>query len=191
MRYDAVLLAGGRATRFGGIDKTGLIVGGQTLLERVLAAVAGAQRRIVVGGASRPGVDVLTCEDPPGGGPVAGLAAGLARVDMPAVVVLAADLPFVTPAIVDSLLAALGASAVDAAMLVDDGDRDQLLVAAWRTQRLRERVAAIGDPAGQPVRLLFEGATVARVGGAAPAGRPPPWLDCDTDEDLRRAREWM
>jgi len=23
------------------------------------------------------------------------------------------------------------------------------------------------------------------------AGGPPPWFDCDTDEDLARAREWQ
>ena len=33
--FDAVVLAGGRGTRLGGVDKPGLIVGGQSLLGAV------------------------------------------------------------------------------------------------------------------------------------------------------------
>ncbi len=195
--YDAVLLAGGRATRLGGRPKPALRVGGVRLLDRVLAAVAGAGRRIVVGPAQRPAVSgpvvavpyTVTCEDPPGGGPVAAIAAGLEQVVAPVVVVLAADLPFLTPATVDGLLAEL-ARGGDVAVLLDAAGRDQLLVAAWHTAALRDRLTGLGEPAGQPVRRLLDGIEVARVASRAVAGQPPPWLDCDTEADLRRAREW-
>ena len=44
-----MVLAGGRAERLGGEDKAALDVGGATLLERALAAVAPARRVVVVG----------------------------------------------------------------------------------------------------------------------------------------------
>ncbi|MEP6697197.1 MAG: molybdenum cofactor guanylyltransferase [Pseudonocardiales bacterium] len=188
--YDAVLLAGGQARRLGGANKPSLAIAGVTLLDRVLAAVGGAGRRIVVGPPTAGSLPyILTRELPPGGGPVAAIAAGLAHVQAPIVVVLAADLPFVTPATVEALVAATGAGAV-AAVLVDDTGRDQLLVAAWRTDALRTKLALLGHLEGQAARRLYDTVAVARVAGPQDTGQPPPWLDCDTEDDLRRAREW-
>lgn len=78
MQYDAVILAGGRGSRLGGIDKAQLMLAGSPLIERPLAAAAGAGRVVVVGpdALARPGL-LLAREDPPGGGPAAGTAAGL------------------------------------------------------------------------------------------------------------------
>ncbi|GAA3162009.1 NTP transferase domain-containing protein [Nonomuraea roseoviolacea] len=113
--YDAVVLAGGEARRLGGADKPGLVVGGRTLLERVAGAVSGAGRVVVVGPVRDvPGV-VFTREDPPGGGPVPALRAGLREVTAPRVVLLAADLPFLAPSHVAALLAALSAAQSDPA----------------------------------------------------------------------------
>ncbi len=101
--YDAVVLAGGRAMRLGGIDKTALGPAGDTLLDRALRSVAGASRRILVAGPEVPaprGVLRVT-ESPRYGGPVAALAAALRQGGEAAalVVVLAADLPAVEQAL--------------------------------------------------------------------------------------------
>lgn len=77
--FGAVILTGGTAARLDGADKAGLEVGGTTLLEHALGAAAGASEVVVVGPdvpTSRPVTFVR--EDPPGGGPAAGLLAGLA-----------------------------------------------------------------------------------------------------------------
>ncbi|KAB8195526.1 NTP transferase domain-containing protein [Nonomuraea phyllanthi] len=106
MAFDAVILAGGRARRLGGADKPGLTVGGRSLVEHVVAAVAGARTTVVVGPEREiPGV-VFVREDPPGGGPVPALTAGLEQVTAPWVVLLAGDLPFMMPGHVKALLAA-------------------------------------------------------------------------------------
>lgn len=81
LRYDAVILAGGAGRRLGGPAKPVLPVGGTPMLLRVLHATAGAAARTVVGPPELarllpPGVRLLR-EEPPGGGPVAALAAGL------------------------------------------------------------------------------------------------------------------
>jgi molybdopterin-guanine dinucleotide biosynthesis protein A len=192
--YDAVVLAGGGARRLGGLDKPAQEVGGASLLDRVLAATADAQRTVVVGPERVTARQVLwTAEEPAGGGPVAALAAGLALVTAAWVVLLAADLPFVVAATVYALLDALvssdgaGPAGSDGALLVDDSGRDQLLVGVWRTAALR---AALPDVVnGARLGLVLGGLDAVRVSVPTVAGKPAPWTDCDTDEDLRRARE--
>lgn len=105
--YDTIVLAGGAARRLGGADKPSLSVGGRPLLDRVLAACPDAAITVVVGPrrpATRAVVHAL--EDPPGGGPLAALDAGLRHTTAPTVLVLSADLPFLTTATVRCLLEA-------------------------------------------------------------------------------------
>lgn len=183
--YDAVVLAGGTGRRLGGVDKPALDVGGRSLLAGVLAAVADAQRRVVVGPPRDLPADVVQVrEDPPGGGPAAAVAAGLQEVRAPWVALLAADLPLLTPAVVAALRRA--AADADGALLVDADGRDQVLTGVWSTNALR--AAAKGqDLNGAPLRVLLRGLRTVRV-GLADAGAAD-WFDCDTDDDLRRARE--
>lgn len=106
--YDAVVLAGGAARRLGGADKPGLRVGGRPLLDRVLAACATATTTVVVAEPRRTARPVEWArEEPPGGGPLAALDAGLRHVSAEHVVVLSADLPFLDEATVRRLLGAL------------------------------------------------------------------------------------
>ncbi|MFZ2514092.1 MAG: NTP transferase domain-containing protein, partial [Candidatus Lutibacillus vidarii] len=42
IRHDAIVLAGGRGSRLGGVDKGAVPVAGRALLDRVLDAVSGA-----------------------------------------------------------------------------------------------------------------------------------------------------
>ncbi|GAC1324692.1 MAG: hypothetical protein NVSMB13_06510 [Mycobacteriales bacterium] len=184
--YDAVVLAGGTARRLGGVDKTALEVGGRPLLDRVLSAVSGADRIVVVGPPRRVGPPVVWVrEQPPGGGPVAALAAALPLLRAPVTTLLAGDLPFVSAATVDALRAAIGAA--DGALLVDDDGRDQLLAGAWRTTALATALAGLADPDGAALRGLLGSLAVHRVPAEAD-GCPPAWLDCDTQADLDRAR---
>ncbi|WP_433283965.1 molybdenum cofactor guanylyltransferase [Micromonospora sp. CA-244673] len=194
--YAAVVLSGGAARRMGGVDKPARPVGGRPMLHRVLAAVADAGERIVVGpaGPVPEGVRV-TREEPPGGGPVAGTAAGLALLDpgTATVALLAADLPLLSPAAVAELRAALDGSAAGVACYVDDAGRRQQLCAVWRVSALRtalDRLAVErgGTVDGAPVRALLAGTPVREVSWSGSG--PPPWFDCDTDEDVRRAEEW-
>lgn len=179
---EAVIVAGGRATRMGGVDKPALAVGGRRMLDTALSAVAGCTRITVVGPhRAELGSGVFQIqEDPPGAGPVAALAAADPVADL--VVVLAADLPFVTAGTVVTLLEALRADpAADAAFAVDDEGRLQYLLAAWRTPALAARLAAFdGDVANRPMKaLLPENHVTVPAHGLA---------DCDTPADLHAAR---
>jgi molybdopterin-guanine dinucleotide biosynthesis protein A len=179
--FDAIVVAGGRSTRFrDGVDKRSLVVGGSTLLDRVVAALADAQQIIVAGPRIAVRRRVLWVrEAPTGGGPVAGLAAALGVVTAETVVVLAADLPFVTRRTVERLVRSIGAA--DGALVCADGVR-QPLCAAYRVQPLRSALAEFPVPAGLSMRQLIAGLALADVDDARAA------IDCDTWDDVVRAR---
>ncbi|MEV0715724.1 molybdenum cofactor guanylyltransferase [Asanoa sp. NPDC050611] len=195
--FAAVVLAGGSARRMGGSDKPSLVVAGRSLRDRVLDALADADPRIVVGG--RPEVParvVYTREDPPGGGPVAAIAAGLSLVGpspqagrLPQVVALVAgDLPLLTAAAMATLRNAL--STADGALFVDPDGRRQLLCGVWRVDSLRRRLTEMASGVqGASMRALVEPLRVVEVPWSGDG--PPPWFDCDTEEDLRIVREWL
>jgi len=182
--YAAVVLAGGRAARLGGQRKPQLDVGGRTMLAAVLTAVAGAAERVVVGPPQpvAPGVRLVR-EDPPGGGPVPALAAGLAAVGTGTVALLAGDLPFLTTDLVDGLRARL---VRDGVLVVDEAGRDQYLLGVWRTDALRSAAASVPGPA--PLRAVLGRLAVDRWSPPTPGAGPAPWTDCDTPDELARAR---
>ncbi|MFI8832976.1 NTP transferase domain-containing protein [Streptomyces afghaniensis] len=185
--YDAVVLAGGAARRLGGADKPGVRVGGRALLDRVLAACAGARGTVVVA-APRPTARPVTWaqEDPPGGGPLAALDAGLRHTTAEHVVVLSADLPFLEEHTVDRLLSTLRARAADGVLLTDPEGRDQPLVAAYDASRLREVLTLLTDRhdglAGLPLRRLIAELDLTRISD------PVASFDCDTWDDIATAR---
>jgi molybdopterin-guanine dinucleotide biosynthesis protein A len=171
----------------GGLDKTMLEVGGVTILDRILGTLtaAGVAPLVVVGEPREVSYPVSwSREDPPGGGPVAGLAAGLAEVTAPRVVVVAGDLPFLEVTTIDALRAATGdeaaADAPAGAIVVDATGRDQPLVGCWSADALR--AALPEQPAGTSVWRLIAPLRVMRI----PAGMP--LLDCDTPYELDLAR---
>ncbi|QZY52840.1 molybdenum cofactor guanylyltransferase [Leucobacter tenebrionis] len=81
---DAIVLAGGRGSRLGGVDKGALLLRDERLIDRVVDAVRGIgiERIVVVGSlsAAPPGT-VSVREDPPFSGPLAALAEGLDALD--------------------------------------------------------------------------------------------------------------
>ena len=79
--WAAVVLTGGTASRMGGADKAALARGGRRLLDLALEAVAGADEVVVVGPAvPTRGRSPSPARSRPGGGPLAGLAAGVAAL---------------------------------------------------------------------------------------------------------------
>ena len=184
-RYEQIILAGGGAVRLSGADKPGLVVGGRSLLESVIAAGAGAERVIVVA-PPRGGVTgvLFVSEEPPGAGPVPALRRGLAEVRAPWVALLAADLPFLRAAHVAALLGAAREHGTGA-VLTDDTDQPQWLAGAWRTAAVR---SALDGYRGGSLRGVLGPLQPALLRLAPAPGEPPPWLDCDTPEDVARAR---
>ena len=117
-------------------------------------------------------------ERPTGGGPVAGLAAGLRHVQNGVVVVLAVDHPFVTR----DHVRLLASKAEPAALIVDENGRAQPLVAAYAVGELSRRLEAVGAPESLPMHRLMDGMPLVTIEDAL-ASR-----DCDTWDAVEWAR---
>ena len=194
--FDALVLAGGRGSRLGGADKAAIRLGGARLVDRAVAAAraAGAERIIVAGPESSGSSGVVVVrEDPPFAGPLAALAAALPEARSERLLVLSCDL--VDPVRVCGLLLGGGGVAGDAggadgamlgadgAMLVDEDGRSQWLAGIYLTESLRSGVARLGgDVRNAPLRLLFDGLELRRIGAPNAAT-----ADIDDPEDLARA----
>jgi molybdenum cofactor guanylyltransferase len=105
----AGIFVGGNGTRMGGIAK-GLLrtADGPTLVERSRTILERVGAKVVLVGAhdayARLGLDVIA-DEPPGIGPLGGLVALLRRAGATPAVAVACDMPFVTSALVERLLA--------------------------------------------------------------------------------------
>lgn len=186
----AVVLTGGSAARLQGADKASIELGGVTLLEHVLAALCGVHEVVVVGDEVATGRAVTFLrEEPAGGGPAAGLLAGLSGFPRPPdlVVVLAVDMPLVTGDTVGRLVGAAGnASEHDGALLVDGDGRRQYLCAAYRPEVLLAVAPALEEQHGLAVRRLVGNLRLAEVPARGGESR-----DVDTWEDLLDLRGQM
>jgi molybdenum cofactor guanylyltransferase len=97
----AALLAGGRSTRMGGIDKQGISLGGEPLGRRGALSLESVFDEVLVV-TPRPeiyrGLRVRCVEDRiPGRGPLSGIHAALAAASHDWVYVMACDMPFFSP----------------------------------------------------------------------------------------------
>jgi molybdopterin-guanine dinucleotide biosynthesis protein A len=178
-----IVLSGGSAVRFQGADKASIEIAGPTLLEHVLGALAEVPEVVVVGDeviTSRPVGFVR--EDPPGGGPAAGLLAGLAGFPRPPrlVAVLAVDMPLVTTATVRRLMLS---AEEDGALLVDADGRRQYLCAIYRVEALLSAAPPLAQQHGLPMRALVSELQLAEVPALSWEAR-----DVDTWEDLTELR---
>ena len=219
---DLIVLAGGRGSRLGGVLKPAVEVAGRTLLSRVLDARPVARHAVVVGPpAAQPAAAppatapaapaaltplIWALEDPPFGGPVAGLAAGLAALDAHAaletnaphetgiddpeppagwLLVLACDLPWGADA---ARLLVAAASALeklddrqDGVHLVDSSGHAQWLAGIYRAPALRAAVARLGDRVdGASMRQLLAGLQLEGLRDDYGAG-----VDVDTWQDVQ------
>ncbi|MDQ2846890.1 MAG: NTP transferase domain-containing protein [Actinomycetota bacterium] len=192
MVFDAIVLAGGRATRMGGIVKPLVRVAGVTLLDTAIGAAADAETLVVVGPAELPVPQrvQLVREDPPFGGPAAALAEGLKLLrrsnPAPWVLVLAADQPAAGVA-VPALLAAAGTGgSADAVIGIDRAGRRQLLTALYRSAALTTAVRAAewsaAGIAGLSMHRLIAGLSTVEI--ALPDGTLPdtPLPDTSTGD---------
>lgn len=178
--FDAIILAGGRGSRLGGVSKADLTVGGRRLLDVVLEAVRYARTTVVVGQVAAPDGVLVTLEDPPGTGPAAGIVAGLEAVAQPAgwTVVLACDLPGVQAAVPRLLAATARDDDLDGYCLASPEGSPQWLLGIHRTPRLRLVAQTYGDPRNRSVRGLLAGLRLGLLPDADDDGRDvDTWVD--------------
>ena len=180
----AILLAGGRGTRMGGVLKPLLKVGGTTLLDAAITAArtADCDPIVAVGDPiGEPAGITWVREDPPFGGPAAAILAALPLVRASRTLVLACDLPRVGAAV--GLLRGATPDA-DGVCLTDASGRPQWLTGLYRTDALRTAGAALPHRGRDaPARALLGDLSIARV-----AASDDLTADIDTWDDLNEAR---
>ena len=199
--HDAVILAGGRATRLGGAVKPLVDIAGRTLLARALEATSAARRTVVVGDLPVPEGVLRTVEDPPFSGPAAGLAAGLSALatapvgstdaddggpdptSMPWTLVLAADVPRAAAAVPMLLAEAAREPDADGVCFHDRHGHPQWMLALYRTPPLTAAVSSVRTTDLSLRRLL------APLHLTSIAGAWSDIADCDTWADVEAARE--
>jgi molybdopterin-guanine dinucleotide biosynthesis protein A len=169
--WSVIVLSGGTNKRFGS-DKSQALLKGVTLLDHVLSYIPAGIKTVIVG------KDVF--EQPPLGGPVAGIARGVQEVDTEYVAIAAVDMPYGS-SLFPQLLEAI---TDDAAMPVDSQGFKQPLCGIYRRQALLAALAKLGDVHGQSMRVLCDLLVIDEVKVDAGA-----LVDIDTPEDLINAHE--
>jgi molybdopterin-guanine dinucleotide biosynthesis protein A len=102
----ALILAGGKATRLGGVAKHELVIDGETILARQTRVLAPRAAEIIVSAPyDVPGYRTVR-DTVDGAGPLAGIDAGLAAMATPWLLVVAGDMPYITEALIDRMLGA-------------------------------------------------------------------------------------
>jgi molybdopterin-guanine dinucleotide biosynthesis protein A len=191
----ALILAGGRARRLGGVDKRMLVVDGSTIFERQVAVLAPRTAEIIVS-AHDPIPGFRTVHDLNDGlGPIAGIAAGLAATTTPWLLVVPSDLPYLSGALIDAMLARTsgGAGAVACAI----NGRPEPLPCVLRCDPVLavvvERIAALDY---KLARLLMDSRiATAWIDESELVAVEPQWrralLNVNTPADLDEARSLL
>jgi molybdopterin-guanine dinucleotide biosynthesis protein A len=180
---DSIVVAGGKATRMGGLDKAMLPIGlrGKSLLEDVIESCPG--KVFVVGYPRELSTEINNLvkwvpDLNPGGGPAAGIWSGLARVTSEYVFVSAADQTLSADTVSQLMSAAHGHQGAWA--IRSDGS-GQPLCAVVRTELLRELLAPTQGINQSPLRLL---SSLKMVGVEV---NPDQVVDFDTWQDVAKA----
>jgi molybdopterin-guanine dinucleotide biosynthesis protein A len=182
MIHSVAILLGGQATRFGGRDKSALVVDGRTILERQLAELSGLSDDILLVGSGAAARGFQPGEKPvrfitdlfAGCGPLGGIHAALRHARGDAVFVVACDMPYVTSGLGGLLLGLAG----EADLVVPRTERGyHPLCAVYMraclepiARRLDERQLALRDLVADPdvrVRVV----TAEEIGGFGECGR--------------------
>ncbi len=181
-----IVLAGGRANRFGR-DKLAEPLDGRPLLHHAIDAVgAVADEVIVVVAPDSPDpplpalrVPIRVVRDPIAfGGPLVGLLAGLEASFGTRAVALGGDMPSIPPLLLDRLVDGLANREFDIVALVD-GDLPRSLPIALRVSTAIPAARGLRDGGEASIRALFRVLRVLALGQDL-------WRDVDPDGGWRR-----
>lgn len=188
----AIVLAGGDSQRMGS-DKANLMLGNQTLLQRVITTMQLVFPQVIVSVRQlRPEIELpQVCDDPSYAGPLAGLLSGLARVDTPWAFAVACDMPFVGLPVIERL--AQRRAGCQAVVPVVQG-HPQPLAAFYARSCLDVMRAHLESGGKNSLRAVLEKLDVCYVDEAEMLAADPglrSFFDLDTPQDVARAIDQM
>jgi molybdopterin-guanine dinucleotide biosynthesis protein A len=192
-RIAAVILAGGKGERLGGVNKALLTIGDERFIDRAMTVTAGCDPRLLAVGRSGFGapaelVQVLDL-DTGYAGPLAGVAAAVDHLSGQPVDLLfslAVDSPLLPR---DFLARALPLLETAAVVIARYGPQDYPTNAVWRLRAISDLPHAIrAGTAPHSLKRLAEGLGAARL-DYAPLMDSDPFRNANTPEDLAFLRE--
>jgi molybdopterin-guanine dinucleotide biosynthesis protein A len=205
VKVTAIVLAGGRASRFGS-PKLATEIDGVPLLERAIQAVVRVAAEVVVAGgvpeealaagthAGAAGSAIrLVADESPFEGPLMALAGALRHVDSELAIVVGGDMPGLVPAVLGAMLDRLRSDPeIEAVMLASDASKQQVLPLAIRVESVTIAAAAAVDAGDRSLVRLVAGLQNAEI----PASewrtfdpRGTTLLDVDEPADLERMQK--
>ena len=179
----AAILAGGRARRLGGINKAAMVIGGTPIVDRQLAALRSVASDVFVVGHPDPLWTAralrVVADEIADAGPLGGIYTALLHSPADRTLVVACDMPFIAPDVLERLAAVADADVV----VARSGRGLEPLCAIYSracAARIRERIER-GEYAASTIP---EGFRVAEVG----VERALVFVNVNTPHDYERAK---
>jgi len=182
------ILAGGRGSRLGGLDKGLVELGGHVLIAHVAARLAPQVERVLISANRnvaryRDYAEQVVADDDSGfAGPLAGMAAALACCSTPTAIFVPCDSPFLRLDLVARLRAARDAAA-GAIAVARTGTRTQPVFALISTALLADLRTYL-DAGGRKIDAWYARHPLAYADFAADDAA---FMNVNTEEDLARA----
>jgi molybdopterin-guanine dinucleotide biosynthesis protein A len=189
----AAILAGGRGRRLGGVDKGALEIGGRAIIEGQIALLHQLTPDLVIVASeatayAQLGVPVLV-DEVAGVGPLGGIATALAHTHQPYTLIVACDMPFLSLAFLQHLVARV--RGVEVALPRSEDGYHPLCAAYARTVLPAVR-ARLSDRRLDVIGLVRE-LRIAEIGPEELAAFDPGRVmlsNVNTPQDLRKACAW-
>ncbi len=184
----AIVMAGGDSSRMG-TDKANVTLGEKTLLQSVIATMQQLFPQVIVSVRQpRAGIDLpQVCDEQPDGGPLAGLVASLGQITTPWAFMVACDMPFIMPAVIERIAQQRGEC--QAVVPVVNGQPQPL--AAFYSPVCAVEIREILDSDGKhSLRALLERLDVCYVDETDLSDADPhlrSFFDLDTPQDVAQA----
>jgi molybdenum cofactor guanylyltransferase len=191
-----LLLAGGLSRRMGGGDKALRLLGGRSLLERVIDRMRPQTTALVLNAHGDPGrfaaygLPVVADSMPDFAGPLAGILAGLDwtavhRPDCPVVASVATDAPFLPEDLVERLVQGMAAAGAELACAASGG-QSHPVIGLWPVRLRDELRRAMIEEGIRKVDVWTARYRLATVPFPEVAGIDP-FFNANRPEDLDRA----
>jgi molybdenum cofactor guanylyltransferase len=196
MNIVGLLLAGGLSRRMGGGDKALRLLGGRSLLERVIDRLRPQTTALVLNANGDParfaayGLPVVADSMPDFAGPLAGILAGLDwtavhRPDCPVVASVATDAPFLPEDLVERLVQGMAAAGAELACAASGG-QSHPVIGLWPVRLRDELRRAMIEEGIRKVDVWTARYRLATVPFPEVAGIDP-FFNANRPEDLDRA----
>jgi molybdopterin-guanine dinucleotide biosynthesis protein A len=187
----AVVLAGGKNARLGGVDKGLLRFQGVPLVVRTAELLAGLFEEVILvtnsadGYPGLPAGLLLTADRYAGRGPLAGIQAGLARSAREAAFCVACDMPFLSAEIIREQIRRFREEYCDV-LLPRVGGQIEPLHAVYRRSLLPAIERLLSDGGGNSIRRLYPAVRTANFELEDTAATRAVFTNINTPEDVER-----